>query len=108
MNFIKLKDIFFIGNIKNTTTIKRDLNQKYGPYIDKQISDLLLSQEQMLKEAAIEVDKGEPWFGKNGILDIEVKIELLNNETWTLHFPLQWNYTSFCSSPKIIEASEWC
>lgn len=108
MNHIKLKNIFFYNNLKNTTTIKRDLNQKYGPYIDKQISDLLLAQDQMVQDAIIEVSKGEPWFGKNGMLDIEVKIELLNNETWTLRFPLQWNYTSFCSSPKIIEASEWC
>lgn len=104
MKYVKIKNIFIDDGIKNQLEIKRDLNQRYGTVIDKMIQ----SWADILKtyDAWIEIKKGEPWFGNNGLLDIYVKVESISN-IYNLSFTLQWNHTQFISSARNIEIAEW-
>lgn len=107
MYFIKLKDIFVTHGIKNQNNIKRSLVHQYGLLIDHKIYLLKEQQDENVKNVYVDISKGDPWFGSNGMLDVELTITLTNDEEWMIRFPLQWNHTSFCSNTKIITNAEW-
>lgn len=105
MRYIKYKDITIHDGIKNQTPIKRDFMWKYGIKLENEI--LRMSEDFGLAGVSVDISKGEPWFGKNGMLDVSVKILLLNDDSYTLTFSLHWNHTSFVTDPKALDGYEW-
>lgn len=105
MRYIRLKDIMIENGIKNQLTIKRDFIARYGIKLENEI--LRISEDVGLANVSVYISKGEPWFGKNGILYIDVKVIFLNDDERRLSLSLQWNYTSFVTPVAVIDGYEW-
>lgn len=105
MQHIKLNRIYINDGLKNGMQIKRGLITKYGIALDYKINKRI--KDNLIVDKWIEIYEGEPWFGKNGILNIEVILESSDGDRNHLFFKAHWNHTCFITSDEIIEKTEW-